>query len=88
MDLNEQMDQNAADFSKVPPPIPAAGAVQSSTSGQVGSAVTSKNVTKVQVFLVLGALFLVLGIFYYLLSRPRQISSPPPRLSPPSPVSR
>ena len=88
MDLNEQMDQNAADFSKVPPPVPAQGVVQSSTPDNIGAVVVSKSVTKVQVFFVIGVLFLVLGIFYYLLSRPRQISSPPPRLSPPSPVSR
>ena len=73
MDLNEQMDQNAADFSKVPPPppVPGAGPNQAPNEAVATDGLASKSVTKAQVLVVVGLLLAVLGIFYYLLTKPK-----------------
>ena len=76
MDLNEQMDQNAADFSQIPPaPAPLAQkpgtAPASSEIAEVSPGIASKSVSKFQVFAAVGLLIAVIGVFYYLLTRPK-----------------
>ncbi len=77
MDMNEQMDQNAADFSQMPtaPTSPSQAALSSGQSEQPAGA--SKSVTKLQIALVVGAMLIALATFYYFLSRTPKTQYPP-----------
>ncbi len=98
MDLNEQLDQNAADFSQAPPvPVPTPGMdggaqppslvtaePDSGTQSYAVDRAPRKSVTKFQIALVLVVTAAALGIFYYYLSRPAKLQGPVPKLSPPT----
>ena len=87
MDLNEQLDQNAADFSQTPPvPVPTPGTggepEPAAVSAPAAEQVPAKSVTKLQVVLVIGGMLVALGTLYYFLTKPAPTKYPKGYLPP------
>ncbi len=87
MDLNEQLDQNAADFSQAPPvPVPTpgmdVGAQPASAPSPTAEQAPAKSVTKLQVVLVIGGMLVALGALYYFLTKPAPTKYPKGYLPP------